>query len=249
MERLTESLFAKCQLLQLIQSILFSRTVNDSILEKITIHTTMIDSALDCSTLFFSSGFNLPRVASLVVHQTRVVVTLVEILEHRAKDLGLLVGKGDALGGGVHVPVSKSVAEEGAAAEDVFVGGKEALFSTDDECDDGRSQVADDVRTVIFMKRDNGYTYFPMAVSSLAVAVEAVVGLRWRDSCRRLVTPLSLLKEELDLLTLWLLEKLLLEDSCRLDEENMLAAVEGISRDYLVLEASERWGLVHASYT
>lgn len=249
MERLTESLFAKCQLLQLIQPILFSRTVNDSILEKITIHTTMIDSALDCSTLFFSSGLNLPRVASLVVHQTRVVVTLVEILEHRAKDLGLLVGKGDALGGGVHVPVSKSVAEEGAATEDVFVSGKEALFSTDDESDDGRSQVADDVRTVIFMKRDNGYTYFPMAVSSLAVAVEAVVGLRWRDSCRRLVTPLSLLKEELDLLTLWLLEKLLLEDSCRLDEENMLAAVEGISRDYLVLEASERWGLVHASYT
>lgn len=88
-----------------------------------------------------------------------------------------------------------------------------------------------------------------MTVSSLAVAVEAVAGLRWRDSCRRLVTPLSLLKEELDLLTLWLLEKLLLDDSCRLDEENMLAAVEGISRDYLVLEASERWGLVHASYT
>lgn len=136
-----ESLFAKCQLLQLIQSILFSRTVNDSILEKITVHATMIDGALDGSTLFFSRGLNLPRVASLVVHQTRVVVTLVEILEDRAKDLGLLVGKGDALGGGVHVPVSKSVAEEGAAAEDVFVSCKEALFSTDDESDDGRSQV------------------------------------------------------------------------------------------------------------
>lgn len=62
----------------------------------------------------------------------------------------------------------------------------------------------------------------PMTVSSLAVAVEAVVGLL-RDSCRRFVTPLSLLNDELDLLALWLLEKLLVEDSCRL--ENMLVMV------------------------
>ena len=34
--------------------------------------------------------------------------------------------------------------------------------------------------------------------------------------------PLSLLKEALDLLALWPFEKLLLELSCRLDEENML---------------------------
>ena len=34
--------------------------------------------------------------------------------------------------------------------------------------------------------------------------------------------PLSLLKEALDLLALWPFEKLLLELSCLLDEENML---------------------------
>lgn len=198
----------------------------------------MVDGALDDSTLFLGGGLNLPRVAALVVHQARVVVALVEVLEHGAKDLGLLVGEGDALGGGVHVPVPEGVAEEGAAAEDVLVGGKEALFSADDEGDDGRSQVADHVLELYSWneRRQSNTAYFPMTVSSLAVAVEAVVGLRWRDSCRRLVTPLSLLKEELDLLALWLLEKLLLEDdSCRLDEENMLAAVEGegISRDCL----------------
>lgn len=66
-----------------------------------------------------------------------------------------------------------------------------------------------------------------MAVSSLAAAVEAVAGLRWRDSCRRLVTPLSLLKDEallkdaVDLLCLWPLVKLLL------DLENMLMDLTG----------------------
>lgn len=52
-------------------------------------------------------------------------------------------------------------------------------------------------------------------VSSLAD--EAVAGLRCRDSWRFLVMPLSLLKEELDLDTLWPLEKLLLEVSKRLE--------------------------------
>lgn len=56
-----------------------------------------------------------------------------------------------------------------------------------------------------------------MPVSSLAAADEAVVGRRRRDSWRRFVTPLSLLKEELDLETLWwLFEKLLLDVSGRL---------------------------------
>lgn len=67
-----------------------------------------------------------------------------------------------------------------------------------------------------------GMAYFDMAVSSVAVVVEAVPGLRWRDSCRRFDTPLSLLKDELDLESLWLLEKLLLEVSNRL--LNMFAA-------------------------
>jgi hypothetical protein len=39
--------------------------------------------------------------------------------------------------------------------------------------------------------------------------------------------PLSLLKEVLDLLALWLFEKLLLELSWRLEEENMLMPFGG----------------------
>lgn len=63
-----------------------------------------------------------------------------------------------------------------------------------------------------------------MAVSSLAVAVEAVFGLLGRASGRLLLMPLSLLKEELDLDALWLLEKLLLDESRRL--LNILTAVD-----------------------
>lgn len=65
-------------------------------------------------------------------------------------------------------------------------------------------------------------TYLSIIVSPLALAIEVIVGRRWRDSCLRLVIPLSLLKEELDLLALWLFEKLLLELSWRLEEENIL---------------------------
>jgi hypothetical protein len=49
------------------------------------------------------------------------------------------------------------------------------------------------------------------------------------------VTPLSLLNDELDLLTLWLFEKLLVELSCRLEEENMLTAVAVISSESRVV--------------
>jgi hypothetical protein len=70
-------------------------------------------------------------------------------------------------------------------------------------------------------------TYFSIIVSPLALVIEVIVGRRWRDSCLRLVMPLSLLKEELDLLALWLFEKLLLELSWRLEEENMLVISDG----------------------
>lgn len=70
-------------------------------------------------------------------------------------------------------------------------------------------------------------TYLPMTVSSLAVAVEAVVGRRWRDSWRLLDTPLSLLKEELDLDSLWPLEKLLLDVSNRLPNMVTVCTVGG----------------------
>lgn len=71
------------------------------------------------------------------MHKTGEVVALVEILEHRAKDLGFLVRQGDAFCGGVHIAISQGMAEERTSAEDVFVGGKKTLFGANDQCNDG----------------------------------------------------------------------------------------------------------------
>ena len=81
----------------------------------------------------------LPCLRPAVVSQTRVVVTLVEILEDAGEDLGLLVWKVDALARwlvGESGPWRIRVwclgcavrGEEGGCAEDGFVGGEEALF-------------------------------------------------------------------------------------------------------------------------
>lgn len=102
----TKSLLSQRQLLQLIKSILLRRTVDDSILEKITVDATMINCALDSSTLFFASSFKFVRVTTFVVNKTRSVVSLVEKLKNRAEDLGLFVGKRDAFAGDVHVSIS-----------------------------------------------------------------------------------------------------------------------------------------------
>lgn len=78
--------------------------------------------------------------------------------------------------------------------------------------------------------------------------MEVIVGRRWRDSCLRLVMPLSLLKEELDLLALWLFEKLLLELSWRLEEENMLIVFkEGFERKCFLKLLND--GIVGLFYT
>lgn len=62
-------------------------------------------------------------------------------------------------------------------------------------------------------------TYLLMVVSSVPVD-DAVAGRRWwrDDSWRFLETPLLSRKEALDLETLWPLEKLLVVDSARLEE-------------------------------
>lgn len=86
-------------------------------------------------------GLQFPRVPSLAVYQTRVIVALVEVFEHRREDLGGLVGKSDALGGRLGV-VPQNVSEVGSPGEDILVSGKYALFVTDDEGDDGADAAA-----------------------------------------------------------------------------------------------------------
>lgn len=135
----TKTLFTKSNLLQLVETVPLSSTVNDSVLEQVSFNAPMEDGALN-GPFIVAHGLELIRVPPLVVHQAGKVISLVEKLEHGGEDLRLLVGKGDALGDRVHVAVSQGAGEEGGRAEDVFVGGEEALFSSDDEGDDGRGR-------------------------------------------------------------------------------------------------------------
>lgn len=97
----------------------------------------MVDGALDARPLLVARGrLNLPRVAALVVREAGKVVALVEVLEDGAEDFRLLVGQRNALGRRVHVRGAQRLREKGTGAEDVLVGGKEALLGADDEGDD-----------------------------------------------------------------------------------------------------------------
>lgn len=90
-ERLTKSLLAKSDTLELLKTILLGSTIDDSILQKFSIDAVMIHGRLGCAPTVIDGLFNLPRVPLLVVEQTRVVVALVEKLEDRGEYLGLFI--------------------------------------------------------------------------------------------------------------------------------------------------------------
>lgn len=136
-QALTETLLPQSDSLQLFEAVLFSRAVDDSIFEDLSINTVVINSRLDrCSTLLRGS-LDLPAVAALVVKKAGVVIALVEVFQHRRENLGFLVRKGDAAGCIVHVVTTEGILEERRGAEDIFMGSKKTLLGTDDEGDDG----------------------------------------------------------------------------------------------------------------
>ena len=111
--RLTETLLPERHTLQLLEPILLGRAVDDRVLEQVAVHTMVVDGRLDgAATAVGGDGLELPRVAALVVHEARVVVALVEELEHGREDLGLLVGQGEALCLGFHELAAEGVLEE-----------------------------------------------------------------------------------------------------------------------------------------
>ncbi len=90
-----EALLPKRQALQFVQSELLGCAVDGGVFEQNSAHTVVIDSRLDRSAatefLRVLRIFELPRVATLVVQQAWVVVTLVEVFEDAGEDLGLSV--------------------------------------------------------------------------------------------------------------------------------------------------------------
>jgi len=79
----TKSLLPQGNLLQLLKSVFLCRTVNDRVLQQVPIYGVMIHRRLHAILPIVSHGLQLPRVTALVVHEARVVVALVEVLQHR----------------------------------------------------------------------------------------------------------------------------------------------------------------------
>ena len=154
----TEALLAESDALELVEPEPVRSTVDDRVLEDVAIERVRVDGSLGGGRAVLAVGpLELPRIAALVVDEAGVVVALVEVLEDRREDFGLVVGQGNALGcregGGAggrrgrrgrrgagravvqHV-VLQGLLEERRGAEDVFVGGKDALVTADDERDD-----------------------------------------------------------------------------------------------------------------
>lgn len=86
-----EALLPQCHSLQLFQSVLLRRAVDDGVLEDISIDPMMVDGGLDGTTPIVAH-LELPAIPSLVLHQPWIVVSFVEILEDRREDFRLFVG-------------------------------------------------------------------------------------------------------------------------------------------------------------
>lgn len=90
-----KTLFPKSEALQLVQTEFLSSAVNNGVFEQDPSNSRVVDCRLDGSTaaivVWVLGVLELPRVATLVVQQAWVIVSLVEVFEDTGKDLGLSV--------------------------------------------------------------------------------------------------------------------------------------------------------------
>ena len=94
-----QPLLLQCQLLQLGEPILFGGTVEHRILEQVLAKGRMKDDGFT-GVCIGSRVLQLPGVSTFVVQQTWVVVTFVEVFQHRGEDFGQFVGQGESFGMG-----------------------------------------------------------------------------------------------------------------------------------------------------
>lgn len=74
---LTKTLLSQGDLLQFLKAILLRGAVDDGVLQDVALDGVMVDGRLDGAAVLIRCGLQFPRVASLVVHQARVVIALV----------------------------------------------------------------------------------------------------------------------------------------------------------------------------
>lgn len=132
-----EALLAESKALELVKTVLLGGAVDDGVLQDHA-HTVHIDGGFTLAGIL-----EAPAVPLLVVLQTRVVVALVQVLQHGRENLGLLVGKVDPPGRGVEELALADGLEVRGVAEDILVGGEQALVPANADGDDSRGQSTD----------------------------------------------------------------------------------------------------------
>lgn len=134
-----QSLLAKSQLLQLLQTVFLRLAVDHCVLQDGS--SGGVDHRL-VGTVVVTTILKGPGVALLVEFETRVVVTLVEVLEDGGEDLGLLIGQIDALVGGLVELTAACSLEVGRVGQNVLVCCEETLLGAYAYCDDGADDLS-----------------------------------------------------------------------------------------------------------
>ena len=89
-----QTLFPESQALQFIEAELFGAAVDDGVFEENSAHSVVIDCRLYRSTALTVRGvLQLPGVAPLVVEESGIVVSFVEVFEDRGEDFGFSEGR------------------------------------------------------------------------------------------------------------------------------------------------------------
>ena len=150
-----QALLSQRDPLELLEPVLVGGAVDDGILQDVAINAVVVDGHLggDAGSSTLVRRLELPGVLALVVDKPGIVVALVEILEDRGEDLGLLVGQMHALGVlRVHVLLGQGPLKPGRVTEDVLVSGKDPLLLPDNEGHDRRGQRAVEVGVLVLVK-------------------------------------------------------------------------------------------------
>lgn len=89
-----QTLLPERQALQFIEAELFGAAVDDGVFEENSAHSVVVDCRLYRSTALTIQGvLQLPGVAPLVVEESGIVVSFVEVFEDRGEDFGFSGGR------------------------------------------------------------------------------------------------------------------------------------------------------------
>jgi len=139
-----QTLLSKREPFELVEAVTIGSAVDGCVAENDIAHAGVEDCGIGASATAdfwaFQLALETPGIAALVVHKARVVVTFVEILEDTGKDFGVFVGQKDASVVALEELIATGRCKEGRVDQHVFVSGKQSLFLSHHNSDDGASE-------------------------------------------------------------------------------------------------------------